>query len=82
MTDMIQSVLSYTQSEIADEKHRPLSLISLVRTIVDEYADMDKQVSFQEPVISTKAIQNIFQGKSEKQNKVNSLQMENFVVKR
>ena len=81
MTDMIQSVLSYTQSEIADEEHRPLSLISLVRTIVDEYADMDKPVSFQEPVISTKAIQNIFQGKSEKQNKVNSLQMENFVVK-
>lgn len=81
MTDMIQSVLSYTQSEIADDVHRPLSLISLVRTIVDEYEDMDKPVSFNEPIIETKAIQNIFQGKNDKQNKVNNLQMEHFVVK-
>ena len=81
MTDMIQSVLSYTQSEIVDDIHRPLSLTSLVRTIVDEFADMGKPVSFQEPVIAAAPIHNIFQSKKSKRQPVSLRQKENFVVK-
>ena len=81
MTNMIQSVLSYTQSEIADDIHRPLSLAALVRTVVDDYADMDKPVTFTEPTIAAKAVPTIFQGKSGKQPLANVLHMEQFVVK-
>ena len=81
MTTMIQSVLSYTQSEIADDIHRPLSLAVLVRTVVDDFADMDKPVTFHEPKYATKTVQNIFQGKSKKQNALNGLHKENLIVK-
>lgn len=81
MTNMIQSVLLYTQSEIADDIHRPLSLVALVRTVVDDFADMDKPVSFKEPKISTNAVQNIFQGKDNKKKFHNVLPVDNFVVK-
>ena len=81
MTNMIQSVLSYTQSEIVDDIHRPLSLVALVRTLVDDFADMDKPVSFTEPTISTTTVNNIFQGKGFAKKSHNVLPVDNFVVK-
>ena len=81
MTDMIQSVLSYTQSEIVDDIHRPLSLVALVRTVVDDFADMDKPVSFTEPKISTTTVHNIFQGKNSIQKSRSFIPLDNFVAR-
>ena len=81
MTDMIQSVLSYTQSEIVDDIHRPLSLVALVRTVVDDFADIDKPVSFTEPKISTTTVHNIFQGKNSIQKSRSFIPLDNFVVR-
>ena len=80
MTDMIQSVLSYTQSEIVDDIHRPLSLVALVRTVVDDFADMDKPVSFYEPKISDHNCSQHFQGKNSIQKSRSFIPLDNFVV--
>ena len=46
MTAMIESVLTYTQSELNVEDPRRLSLMSLVESVVDDYRDTGKPVSF------------------------------------
>ncbi|WP_237072538.1 sensor histidine kinase [Pseudaestuariivita rosea] len=46
MTQMIESVLTYTQSEISAEAPRRLSLTSLLESIVDDYRDVGKPVTF------------------------------------
>ncbi|MCA0043204.1 HAMP domain-containing histidine kinase [Celeribacter sp. ASW11-22] len=45
MTDMIESVLTYTRAELAAETPRELSLDSLLAAMVDDYEDMDHPVS-------------------------------------
>ncbi|MDG2404147.1 MAG: HAMP domain-containing sensor histidine kinase [Paracoccaceae bacterium] len=45
MTSMIDSVLSYTRSELNAENPRKLSLRSLVSAIVDDYQDLGKPVT-------------------------------------
>ncbi len=44
MTGMIESVLTYTRSEMTTEEPRKLSLSSLVESIVDDYTDMGQPV--------------------------------------
>jgi signal transduction histidine kinase len=44
MTTMIESVLTYTRSELNVEEPRQISLSSLVEAIVDDYQDMGKPV--------------------------------------
>jgi signal transduction histidine kinase len=44
MTGMIQSVLTYTRSEMASEVPRQISLTSLVDSVVADYADTGKPV--------------------------------------
>ena len=45
MTGMIESVLTYTRSEMSSEQPKRISLSSLVQSIVDDYQDMGKPVS-------------------------------------
>ena len=59
MTSMIESVLSYTQSEMKQEEPRQLSLVSLVETIVADFQDANQPVQFIEkdaPTISARTI--------------------------
>lgn len=59
MTSMIESVLSYTQSEMKLEEPRQLSLVSLVEAIVADFQDADQPVQFIEqdaPTISARTI--------------------------
>ncbi|MCK8483677.1 ATP-binding protein [Aliiroseovarius sp. S2029] len=53
MTDMIESVLTYTRSEINAEEPRQLSLTSLVEALVADYQDTGRPVSLrhQDPVV-------------------------------
>lgn len=44
MTQIIESVLTYTRAELSSEEPRPLSLSSLVEAAVADYADMNKPV--------------------------------------
>ncbi len=44
MTGMIESVLTYTQSEMNAEVPRNISLTSLVEAVVDDYTDLDQPV--------------------------------------
>ncbi|SDX29452.1 Signal transduction histidine kinase [Ruegeria halocynthiae] len=44
MTGMIESVLTYTRSELSVEEPRPISLTSLVEALVADYQDMDRPV--------------------------------------
>ncbi|MEC3862446.1 HAMP domain-containing sensor histidine kinase [Mesobacterium sp. TK19101] len=46
MTGMIESVLTYTRSELNSEDPRSLSLASLVEALVDDYADLGQPVSY------------------------------------
>ncbi len=46
MTGMIESVLTYTRSEMNAEEPRKISLTSLVQSIVDDYNDIGKPVQF------------------------------------
>lgn len=46
MTGMIESVLTYTRSELAQEEPRPLSLSALVESVVDDFADTGARVAF------------------------------------
>ena len=46
MTSMIESVLSYTQSELRLEELRELSLISLVEAVVDDFQDAGQSVQY------------------------------------
>lgn len=48
MTGMIESVLTYTRSEMNSEEMRQVSLTSLVQSIVADYADVGKSVRYQE----------------------------------
>lgn len=48
MTGMIESVLSYTRSEMNTEELRRISLTSLVQSIVSDYEDVGKPVSIRE----------------------------------
>ena len=59
MTSMIESVLSYTQSEMKVEEPRQLSLVSLVEAIVADFQDADQPVQFIEqdaPTIPARTI--------------------------
>ncbi len=47
MTGMIESVLTYTRSELSVEEPRQISLTSLVESVVDDYQDMDRPVTLQ-----------------------------------
>ena len=49
MTGMIESVLTYTRSEISVEEPRPLSLTSLIDALVADYQDTGRPVSVHEP---------------------------------
>lgn len=48
MTGMIESVLTYTRSEMDLEEARKISLTSLVQSIVSDYADIGKPVRYDE----------------------------------
>ncbi len=48
MTGMIESVLTYTRSELSVEEPRQISLTSLVESLVADYQDMDRPVSLKE----------------------------------
>ncbi|MCK0141118.1 ATP-binding protein [Aliiroseovarius sp. F20344] len=45
MTEMIESVLTYTRAELNEETPRKLSLTSLVDALVADYQDMERPVS-------------------------------------
>lgn len=47
MTEMIESVLTYTRSELDQEPPEWLSLTALVDAIVADYADLDRPVTFE-----------------------------------
>ncbi|MGB2319190.1 MAG: sensor histidine kinase [Candidatus Puniceispirillum sp.] len=49
MTQMIETVLSYTQSEMRMEELRQVSLLSLVEAVVADYQDADQPVHYCEP---------------------------------
>ncbi|UAB88606.1 HAMP domain-containing histidine kinase [Ruegeria sp. SCSIO 43209] len=53
MTGMIESVLTYTRSELSVEEPRQISLTSLVESLVADYQDMDRPVSLKavDPVV-------------------------------
>ncbi len=53
MTGMIESVLTYTRSELSVEEPRQISLTSLVEALVADYQDMNRPVTLKEvdPVI-------------------------------
>lgn len=55
MTGIIESVLTYTRSELNAEQPRPISLTSLVQAVVEDYQDMQEPVSLttSEPVVLT-----------------------------
>lgn len=46
MTGMIESVLTYTRSELSLEVPRQISLTALVEALVADYQDLDKPVSY------------------------------------
>ncbi|SHE35005.1 Signal transduction histidine kinase [Ruegeria intermedia] len=48
MTGMIESVLTYTRSELSVEEPRQISLTSLVESLVADYQDMDLPVNLQQ----------------------------------
>lgn len=60
MTDMIESVLAYTQTEMNEEEARRLSLSSLVQAIVDDYIDIDKPVQLLSPDSAQQRVHDIF----------------------
>ncbi|WP_421703702.1 sensor histidine kinase [Aliiroseovarius sp.] len=49
MTEMIESVLTYTRAELNEETPRSLSLTSLVEALVADYQDLDRPVSIRAP---------------------------------
>lgn len=49
MTGMIESVLSYTRSELNAEAIQTVSLTALVQSIVDDYRDTGQPVDYAEP---------------------------------
>jgi len=49
MTDMIDGVLSYTRHEMDHETPRKISMRSLVEAIVDDYQDIGKPVTLEQP---------------------------------
>jgi two-component system, OmpR family, osmolarity sensor histidine kinase EnvZ len=49
MTSMIESVLTFTRAEMGAEPERELSLLALVETVVAEYQDIGRPVTFQPP---------------------------------
>ena len=48
MTRMIESVLTYTRSELNAENPRKISLISLVESVVSDYQDTNRPVTLEE----------------------------------
>ena len=59
MTKMIESVLSYTQSEMRIEELRQISLMSLVEAVVANYQDAEQPVQYSEaetPQIAARTI--------------------------
>ncbi len=52
MTGMIESVLTYTRSEMNSEEPRPISLTSLVESIVADYEDIGKPVVLREAQVT------------------------------
>ena len=81
MTEMIEAVLAYTQSEINEEPQRPLSLISLVHAIVDDYQDLNKPVYYLEQKRTTRMISDIFQSKKRDRDELPLTQTESLVVR-
>lgn len=49
MTEMIESVLTYTRAELNEETPRSLSLTSLVEALVADYQDLARPVSIRAP---------------------------------
>ena len=49
MTEMIESVLTYTRAELNEETPRKLSLTSLVEALVADYEDLGRPVSIRVP---------------------------------
>lgn len=49
MTDMIESVLTYTRAELDSEEPRQISLLYLIESIVDDYSDTGMPVTFEQP---------------------------------
>ncbi len=47
MTGMIESVLTYTRSELSLEVPRQISMTALIEALVADYQDLDKPVSYQ-----------------------------------
>lgn len=64
MTGIIESVLAYTRAELSTEDARPLSLTSLVQSMVDDYQDVGSPVRY-EPLqsILVQSGQTIFMSK-------------------
>ena len=61
MTGMIESVLTYTRSEMSAEEPRKLSLSSLIQSIVDDYQDMGKPVTLMDqPPAQIEASHSVF----------------------
>jgi signal transduction histidine kinase len=49
MTGIIESVLAYTRAELSTEDARPLSVTSLVQSIVEDYQDVGSPVRYEPP---------------------------------
>lgn len=65
MTEIIESVLTYTRSELNSEEPRKLSLTSLVEALVADYQDTNHSVSFVETTpLQTTADRSIFAPRS------------------
>lgn len=57
MTDMIEGVLNYTRGEISSEPRRQVSMVALVQSLVDDYADTGQPVTLEpiKDIVITKA---------------------------
>lgn len=65
MTGIIESVLTYTRSELSSEAPKKLSLMSLVEAVVADYQDTNHPVVLQTPEpLSTKADRSVFAPRS------------------
>ncbi|MFT6647664.1 sensor histidine kinase [Pseudophaeobacter arcticus] len=65
MTGMIESVLTYTRSELSLEVPRQISLTALVEALVADYQDLDRPVSYvrMEPAV-VQGAQSLFSARS------------------
>ena len=65
MTEMIESVLSYTRAELSSEELRELSLNSLIEAVVDDFRDIGKPVTLiQDAAQNAEGQASMFTGRS------------------